>query len=65
MAAGFSSDDDSDLDDLGDDMGEDEEEEEEACPDNCEKTTYERVLQLRERRLDVDDIAADVRRNII
>lgn len=56
-----SSDDDSDLDDLGDDFGDEDEEEEEVCPDGCEKMTYERVLALRERRLDIDDVAQEVR----
>jgi WD40 repeat protein len=44
---------DDDLDDLGDE--DDEDEEEETCPDNCDKVLYERVLGLRNRRLDVAD----------
>lgn len=50
-------DDDDDLDDLGDE--DDDDDEEETCPDGCDKSLYEKVLKLRERRLDIVD-AADV-----
>jgi len=52
-------------DDDDDDMGEEDEEDEgdegeEACPAGCEQALYERVLDLRERRLDEEDAAAEV-----
>ena len=50
-------DDDDDLEDLGDE--DDDDDEEETCPDGCEKLLYEKVLKLRERRLDIVD-AADI-----
>lgn len=54
-----------DLDDLGD-LGDDDEDEEdlEGCPDNCEKGLYNRVLALRERRLDIQDAVEEVNRGL-
>jgi len=50
-----------DLDDIGDD---DDDDEEETCPDNCSKETYERVLAMRNRRLDVTDAVDDINKAI-
>ena len=48
-------DDDDDLEDLGDE--DDDDDEEETCPDGCDKSLYDKVLKLRERRLDIVDAA--------
>jgi WD40 repeat protein len=50
-----------DLDDIGDD---DDDDEEETQPDNCDKATYERVLAMRNRRLDVTDQVDDINKQI-
>lgn len=50
-----------DLDDIGDD---DDDDEEETCPDNCSKEMYERVLAMRNRRLDVTDAVDDINKAI-
>jgi hypothetical protein len=56
---GDGSDSDSDDDvDIGDE--DDEDEEEETAPDGVDRATFERVLALRERRLEVEEAAADI-----
>jgi hypothetical protein len=54
----------SDSDDSGDegesDSGSDDEYGEEVCPPGCEPGLYERVVELRERRLDEEEAGAEV-----
>ena len=56
-----SEDDDDDLGGLDDDEEEEEEGGEERCPDGVERAQFEAVLRLREKRLDNEDEAAEVR----
>merc|ERR1711998_383908 len=51
-------DEESESDDDDDDDDEDSEEEE-ICPDKVDKATWEKVLELRERRLDHDEVMAE------
>ncbi|OWZ09547.1 Avirulence (Avh) protein [Phytophthora megakarya] len=54
-------DDDEDYDEDDDD---DDEEEEDACPPGCDLTLYEKVLELREKRADVDDAVGELHKAI-
>jgi cilia- and flagella-associated protein 44 len=55
-------DDDDDLDDL-DDL-EDDDQEEEFCPPGCDPSLYEQVCELRERRLDQEEVLAEYQKAI-
>lgn len=48
-----------DEEDEDDDEDYDEEEEEEACPTGCNQALYEKVCDLREQRLDQEDVIAE------
>ena len=52
-------DDDDDLDE-DDDADDDDEAGEEVCPAGCDAQLYEKVIELRERRLDEEEAAAEV-----
>jgi hypothetical protein len=52
-------DDDEDLDE-DDDADDDDEAGEEVCPAGCDPQLYEKVIELRERRLDEEEAAAEV-----
>merc|ERR1712070_654097 len=51
-------------DDDDDDDDDDSSEEEEMCPDKVEKAVWEKVLELRERRLDHDEVSAEFKAGI-
>merc|ERR550537_549476 len=52
-------------DDDDEDFDEDEEEEEEdACPPGCDQTLYDKVLELREKRLDQEEILNEFQKAI-
>lgn len=53
-----------DLDDLEGLDEDDDDEDEETCPDGCEKASYEKILALRNRRLDVVDAADEINKVI-
>jgi len=56
---------DDDEEDYDDDDDDDESsEEEEMCPDKVEKAVWEKVLELRERRLDHDEVSAEFKAGI-
>jgi UDP-N-acetylmuramyl tripeptide synthase len=48
------------------DMDDDDDEDivEDALPINCDPVLYERVLDLREKRLDTDEISADIQKSV-
>jgi WD40 repeat protein len=48
--------------DFDDDEG--DEDEEDACPAGCDQTLYDKVLELREKRLDQEDIHADFQKAV-
>jgi WD40 repeat protein len=54
-------DDDEDFDDEGE---EEDEDEEDACPPGCDQTLYDKVLELREKRLDQEEILSDFQKAI-
>lgn len=56
------SDDDSDMDDG--DFEDSDAEDEEACPPDCDKLVYEKVCELRERRLDEEDVLVELQKSI-
>ena len=56
--------DDSDEDDDDDDDDDDEDEEEDACPPGCDQTLYDKVLELREKRLDQEEILSEFQKAI-
>eukprot|EP00493_Phyllostaurus_siculus_P028099 UN28447 len=58
---GADSDDDSDFDDDFDLSDDSDSDFEEFCPEGCEQSMYNKVLELRERRLDLDE-ALDAQR---
>eukprot|EP01065_Artemidia_motanka_P009840 TRINITY_DN15100_c0_g2_i1.p1 TRINITY_DN15100_c0_g2~~TRINITY_DN15100_c0_g2_i1.p1 ORF type:complete len:1845 (+),score=929.68 TRINITY_DN15100_c0_g2_i1:115-5649(+) len=52
-------------DDWGDDDDDQaQEDEEDVCPDGCDEDTYQAVLELRNRRLDQEDIVNDFQKSI-
>ena len=51
----------SDSDEDGDS---DDEDEDDSCPAGCDQALYDKVLELREKRLDQEDILADFQKNI-
>jgi WD40 repeat protein len=53
--------DDEDFDDEGE---EEDEDEEDACPPGCDQTLYDKVLELREKRLDQEEILSDFQKAI-
>jgi len=53
-----------DDDDEDDDEDFDDEEEEEVCPLGCDQALYEKVCDLRERRLDQDEVATELQKMI-
>jgi len=61
VAAGEEEDDNEDLSDL-DDL--DDEEDEEFCPPGCDPALYEQVCELREKRLDQEDVLADLQKAV-
>lgn len=54
-----SSDEESEFDDDDSDLDDDDEGEEDACPPNCDQTLYDKVLELREKRLDQEEVLND------
>lgn len=52
----------SDNDDDEDD--EDDEEVEDICPPGCDPSIFERVIELREKKLDTDEVSAEIQRGI-
>jgi hypothetical protein len=56
-------DDDLDLGDLDEEEGEGEEDDD-SCPVNCDNVVYEKVLELRDKRLDQEDILADINKGV-
>jgi len=55
-------DDDEDFDDEDEEM--EDEDEEDACPAGCDQTLYDKVLELREKRLDQEEIISDFQKTI-
>jgi len=53
--------DDEDDDELGDD---EEEEEEETCPPGCDPALYDKVCELREKRLEQEEVYADFQKGV-
>jgi hypothetical protein len=51
-------------DDVDDDDDEDEEEVDDYCPAGCDRSLYDRIIELRERRLDNEEIIAEVQKSI-
>ena len=48
-----------------DDEGDsDDDDEDDSCPAGCDQALYDKVLELREKRLDQEDILADFQKNI-
>eukprot|EP01012_Entosiphon_sulcatum_P026263 TRINITY_DN3167_c0_g1_i1.p1 TRINITY_DN3167_c0_g1~~TRINITY_DN3167_c0_g1_i1.p1 ORF type:complete len:1748 (+),score=500.61 TRINITY_DN3167_c0_g1_i1:141-5384(+) len=55
----------SDVSDMSDDDEDyDDDEEEEQCPPGCDPATFKRVVELRERRLEQEDIVNDFQKSI-
>lgn len=55
----------SDYDESDDDGdSDDDEDEDDSCPAGCDQAMYDKVLELREKRLDQEDILADFQKNI-
>jgi len=54
--------DDDDMDDV--DEEEDEEEEEEACPPGCDSALYDKVCELREKRLEQEEVYTDFQKGV-
>ncbi|EEY67816.1 uncharacterized protein PITG_18204 [Phytophthora infestans T30-4] len=50
--------------DYDEDDDDDDEEEEDTCPSGCDLTLYEKVLALREKRVDVDDAMGELNKAI-
>lgn len=50
--------------DEDEDEDDEDEDAEDVCPVGCDPAVYEQVLQLRDRRLDVDDASADVQKGL-
>ena len=50
--------------DEDEDEDDEDEDAEDVCPVGCDLAVYEQVLQLRDRRLDVDDASADVQKGL-
>ena len=66
---GGSDDEDSDYEsseeESSDDEGDsDDDDEDDSCPAGCDQALYDKVLELREKRLDQEDILADFQKNI-
>ena len=57
-------DDDEDDDDDDFDSEEEEEEEEEVCPPGCDPALYEKVCELREKRLEQEELYADFQKSV-
>ena len=57
----FDSDEDFDEEDLD---SEEDEDVEDACPPGCDVALYEKVLELRERRLDQEEVTGDIQKSI-
>ena len=51
-----------DDDDFEDDEFDDDDDIEEVCPPGCDQTLYEKVCDLREKRLDQEDATADIQK---
>ncbi|EFJ51830.1 hypothetical protein VOLCADRAFT_103323 [Volvox carteri f. nagariensis] len=61
----YDSDDDEDEDEMGDDEADDDDDGgEEVCPAGCDQSVYERVCDLREKRLDEEDMIAEFQKTI-
>ncbi|GLC74134.1 Cilia- and flagella-associated protein 44 [Pleodorina starrii] len=61
----YDSDDDDDEDEMGDDEADDDDDGgEEVCPAGCDQSVYERVCDLREKRLDEEDMIAEFQKTI-
>ena len=54
----------SDEEEDDDDEDEDDDDFEEFCPPGCDSALYDKVLELRERRLDFDELSADTQKEI-
>jgi len=54
--------DDEDFDD--EEEGDEDDDEEDACPAGCDQTLYDKVLELREKRLDQEEIISDFQKTI-
>mmetsp|Transcript_17896 Transcript_17896/g.30098 ORF Transcript_17896/g.30098 Transcript_17896/m.30098 type:complete len:824 (+) Transcript_17896:3-2474(+) len=57
-------DEDYDEDDDDDDDEDDEEEVEDICPPGCDQLLFERILELREKKLDTEEVSADIQKGI-
>jgi len=47
-----------------DDDEDDEEEVEDICPPGCDQMLFERILELREKRVDTEEVSADIQKGI-
>ncbi|KAG2482730.1 hypothetical protein HYH03_018361 [Edaphochlamys debaryana] len=61
----YDSDEEEEDEDMGDDEGDDDDDGgEEVCPPGCDQSVYERVCDLREKRLDEEDMIAEFQKTI-
>jgi cilia- and flagella-associated protein 44 len=50
--------------DEDDDDDDDDEDEDDSCPPGCDQALYDRVLEMREKRLDQEDVLQDFQKNL-
>jgi WD40 repeat protein len=55
---------DSEDDNSDDDESSDEDDDDDSCPLNCESAVYEKVLELREKRLEQEEVLADFNKTV-
>lgn len=53
-----------DVDDFSDDEGKSDDDDDESCPVNCDNAIYEKVLELRDKRLDQEDALAEINKAV-
>jgi hypothetical protein len=54
----------SDEDDAGDSEDDDDEMEEDVCPGGCDMSIYESVVELRDKRLDMEDALQEIQKDV-
>lgn len=55
---------DEDQDDDDEDDDDDDEEVEDICPPGCDQSLFEKILELREKKLDTEEICSEIQKNI-
>ena len=61
---GTAVDEEEDDDEFQDDDDDDNDDDDDSCPNGCDVTLYEQVVELREKRLDQEEILAEIQRTI-